>query len=122
MLNLANAYKIYAYTKPTDMRKGCDGLSGMIRQHFHADPTDGSLFLFINRRRDRMKILHFDDGGFWLYYRVLEAGTFEELKSQDDSCRLQMDATQLAMLLSGVSLKSSKRRRKRYWQPTNAAA
>jgi transposase len=69
-----------------------------------------------------MKILHFDDGGFWLYYRVLEAGTFEELKAQDDSCRLQMDATQLAMLLSGVSLKSSKRRRKRYSQPTNAAA
>ena len=122
MLSLANAHEIYAYTKPTDMRKGCDGLSGMIRQDFHADPTDGSLFLFINRRRDRMKILHFDDGGFWLYYRVLEAGTFEELKTQDDSCRLQMDATQLAMLLSGVSLKSSKRRRKRYSQPTNAAA
>ena len=122
MLNLANAHKIYAYTKPTDMRKGCDGLSGMIRQHFHADPTDGSLFLFINRRRDRMKILHFDDGGFWLYYRVLEAGTFEELKAQDDSCRRQMDATQLAMLLSGVSLIASKRRRKRYSQPTNAAA
>jgi transposase len=122
MLSLANAHEIYAYTKPTDMRKGCDGLSGMIRQDYHADPTDGSLFLFINRRRDRMKILHFDDGGFWLYYRVLEAGTFEELKSRDDSCRLQMDATQLAMLLSGVSLKSSKRRRKRYSQPTNAAA
>ena len=84
MLSLANAHEIYAYTKPTDMRKGCDGLSGMIRQDFHADPTDGSLFLFINRRRDRMKILHFDDGGFWLYPNVAEKGLcgkrFEDLQ------------------------------------------
>lgn len=122
MLNLASANKIYAYTEPTDMRKGCNGLSGMVRQQFNADPTDGSLFLFINRRRDRMKILHFDGGGFWLYYRVLEAGTFEELKAQGDSCRLQMDATQLSMLLSGVSLKASKRRRRRYSHPTADAA
>lgn len=122
MLNLASAKKIYAYTEPTDMRKGVNGLSGMIRQQFDADPTDGSLFLFLNRRRDRLKILHFDDGGFWLYYRLLEAGTFEELKSQDASCRIQIDATQLAMLLSGVSLKSSRQRRKRYQHPNAEAA
>ncbi len=122
MLNLADANKIYAYTEPTDMRKGFNGLSGIVRSQLQADPTDGSLFLFINKRRDRMKILHFDDGGFWLYYRLLEAGTFEELKAQDDSCRLQMDATQLAMLLSGVTLQASKRRRKRYSRPTIEAA
>ena len=122
MLNLADANKIYAYTEPTDMRKGFNGLSGIIRSQLQGDPTDGSLFLFINKRRDRMKILHFDDGGFWLYYRLLEAGTFEELKAQDDSCRLQMDATQLAMLLSGVTLQASKRRRKRYSRPTIEAA
>ena len=122
MLNLANAKKIYAYTQPTDMRKGCDGLSGIVRQQFQADPTDGSLFIFINRRRDRMKILHFDDGGFWLYYRLLEAGTFEELKAQEGACRLQIDATQLSMLLSGVSLKASQRRRKRYAHPITEAA
>jgi len=122
MLNLADANKIYAYTEPTDMRKGFNGLSGIVRSQLQADPTDGSLFLFINKRRDRMKILHFDDGGFWLYYRLLEAGTFEELKAQDDSCRLQMDATQLAMLLSGVTLHASMRRRKRYSRPTIEAA
>ncbi len=122
MLNLADANKIYAYTEPTDMRKGFNGLSGIVRSQLQADPTDGSLFLFINKRRDRMKILHFDDGGFWLYYRLLEAGTFEELKAQDASCRLQMDATQLAMLLSGVTLQASKRRRKRYSRPTIEAA
>ena len=114
MLNLSPDLKIFVYTRPTDMRKGFDGLSGIVRSQFEADPTDGSLFIFINRRRDRMKVLHFDGGGFWLYYRLLEAGTFEELQATDDSCRLQIDATQLAMLLSGVSLVAAKRRRKRY--------
>jgi transposase len=114
MLSLASGVKIFVYTQAADMRKGFNGLSGIVRSEFQADPTDGSLFIFINRRRDRMKLLHFDGGGFWLYYRLLEAGTFEELKPKDDSCRLQIDATQLSMLLSGVSLVRSDRRRKRF--------
>jgi transposase len=114
MLNFSNDIKIYAYTRPTDMRKGFNGLSGIVREEFQFDPTDGSLFIFVNRRRDRMKLLHFAGGGFWLYYRLLEAGTFEELKSQGNSCRLQIDATQLSMLLSGVSLVASQKRRKRF--------
>jgi len=114
MLSLASGVKIFVYTQATDMRKGFHGLSGIVRGEFQADPTDGSLFIFINRRRDRTKLLHFDGGGFWLYYRLLEAGTFEDLKPKDDSCRLQIDATQLSMLLSGVSLVRSDRRRKRF--------
>jgi len=114
MLSIPNGAKIFVHTQPTDMRKGFAGLSGIVREHFQADPTDGSLFLFINRRRDRMKILHFADGGFWLYYRLLEAGTFESLTSTDDSSKRQIDATELAMLLAGVSLTASARRRKRY--------
>jgi transposase len=114
MLSLASGVKIFVYTQATDMRKGFNGLSGIVRSEFQSDPADGSLFIFINRRRDRMKLLHFDGGGFWLYYRLLEAGTFEDLKPKDDSCRLQIDATQLSMLLSGVSLVRSDRRRKRF--------
>ena len=57
---------IFLYTQPTDMRKGFDGLSGIVRGAFGADPLDGSLFLFINRRRDRIKMLHFDSSGYWL--------------------------------------------------------
>jgi len=114
VLNLSSDLKIFAYTRATDMRKGFNGLSGLVRSEFQSDPTDGSLFVFINRRRDRMKLLHFDGGGFWLYYRLLEAGTFEELKPNDDSGRLQIDATQLSMLLAGVSLVASQSRRKRY--------
>ncbi len=93
------------------MRKGFDGLSGLVRSAFAADPLDGSLFLFINRRRDRLKILHFDGTGYWLYYKLLEAGTFEGIASESNCT--QIDATQLAMLLGGVSLVGVKRR-KRY--------
>jgi transposase len=115
MLTLSTATKIFAYLPPADMRKGFRGLSAIIREEFQADPTDGSLFLFINRRRDRMKLLHFADGGFWLYYRLLEAGTFEPLKATSAStCQLQLDATELSMLLAGISLAQAGKRRKRF--------
>ena len=115
MLNLTSSTRIYAYTRPADMRKGFNGLSGIIRSELGADPTDGSLFLFVNRRRDRLKILYFDNGGFWLYYRLLEAGTFETLKpTNGNACQLQLDATELSMLLSGVSLAQAGKRRKRF--------
>jgi len=122
VLNLSSDLKIFAYTRATDMRKGFNGLSGLVRSEFQSDPTDGSLFVFINRRRDRMKLLHFDGGGYWLYYRLLEAGTFEELKPTNDSGRLQIDATQLSMLLAGVSLVASRSRRKRYPKKTDEQA
>ena len=117
MLSFSNNIKIFAYTPATDMRKGFNGLSGIIREQFQADPTDGSLFVFINRRRDRMKILHFIDGGFWLYYRVLERGTFESFQHASTAKHVTIDATELAMLLSGVSLASARRRRVRYSPP-----
>lgn len=120
MLSLAGDLKIFVYTWATDMRKGIDGLSGIVRSEFRSDPTDGSLYLFINRRRDRLKILHFDGGGFWLYYRVLESGTFEALNGpHENNCRLQIDATQLSMLLWGVSLAAAHRRRKRFSRPAS---
>ncbi len=111
MLSVSPTLCIYLYTQPTDMRKGFDGLSGIVRSEFDADPLDGSLFLFINRRRNRLKILHWDGTGFWLYYKLLEAGTFEIIPAQGQVT--QIDATQLAMLLGGVSVVTA-RRRKRY--------
>jgi len=111
MLSIPATVEIFVYTKPADMRKGFNGLSGIVRKEFEADPTDGSFFLFINRRRDRAKILHFDGSGYWLYYKLLEAGTFEPFDSKN-TC-LRIDSTQLSMLLGGVSL-SDMKRRKRY--------
>jgi transposase len=111
MLSVPPTVSIFLCTQPTDLRKGFDGLSGIVRGAFGADPLDGSLYLFINRRRDRIKCLHFDGSGYWLYYKLLEAGTFEVIASED-AC-IQIDSTQLAMLLGGVSLVGV-RRRKRY--------
>lgn len=111
MLNLPASVTIYLHTEPTDMRKGVDGLSGIVRGQFEEDPTGGSLYLFVNRRRDRLKMLYWDGTGFWVFYKVLEQGTFEV--RQTDGQRLVIDATELAMLLGGVSLVGVKRR-KRY--------
>ena len=111
MLSIPSTVSIFLYTEPTDMRKSFDGLSGIVRSEFAADPLDGSLFLFVNRRRDRLKILHWDGTGYWLYYKLLEAGTFEVIACEG-KCT-QIDSTQLAMLLGGVSLVTVKRR-KRY--------
>jgi transposase len=111
MLSIPSTVSIFLHTQPTDMRKGRDGLSGIVRHQFRADPLDGSLFLFINRRRDRIKILHWDGTGFWVYYKVLEAGTFEVIPC-DGPC-VKMDSTHFAMLLAGVSMAKATRR-KRY--------
>ncbi len=111
MLSIPATVSIFLYTQPTDMRRGFDGLSGLVRSELAADPLDGSLFLFVNRRRDRLKILHFDGTGYWLYYKLLEAGTFEAISSKGKA--VPIDSTQLAMLLAGVSLVDVKRR-KRY--------
>lgn len=64
MLNVPATVSIFSCTQPTAMRKGFNGLSGIVRGEFGADPLDGSLFLFVNRRRDRIKILHFDGSGY----------------------------------------------------------
>lgn len=121
MLTVSPTTQIFVYLPPMDMRKGFDGLSGVVRSELQSDPTDGRLYLFINKRRDRMKLLHFDGAGYWLYYRLLEAGTFEEFSTPSDPSRpLEIDATQLTMLLSGVSLHAAQRRRKRFGQTSRS--
>jgi|AJXC01.1.fsa_nt_gi transposase len=112
MIAIPSGASIYLCTSATDMRKGFDGLSGIIRTEFGREPNDGSLFLFINRRRDRIKILHWEAGGFELWYKRLEAGTFEQVTSRNGQSVVTIDATELTMLLSGVSLQSVKRRKR----------
>lgn len=109
MLSFPGTLRIYLHTQPADLRKGADGLCGLVRGQFQGDPQDGSLFLFFNRRRDRVKMLHWDGTGYWVYYKTLESGTFEGLVSSEP--RVQIDALQLAMLLAGVSLHAPRRKR-----------
>ena len=95
------------------MRKSFDGLSGIIRGNFGGDPADGSLFLFVNKRRDRIKAMWWDGDGYVLWYKRLEEGTFETVPSRPGEARVRIDPTQLAMILGGVRLATA-RRRKRY--------
>jgi transposase len=113
MLSFAAHTRIFLHARPTDMRKSFDGLCGLIRSVLQADPLDGSLFLFVNRRGDRLKALWWDRDGLALFYKRLESGTFEMLRPDGDAAAVELDSTTLAMLLSGVSLGSVKRR-KRY--------
>ena len=112
MIALPTHQPIYLCTTPTDMRKSFCGLSGIIRQAFSREPTDGSLFLFVNRKRDSIKILYWDRDGLAIWYKRLEAGTFEQLRAGGDEPVMQIDGTQLAMILSGVSLQSVQRRKR----------
>ena len=81
MLTLTPHVKIDVHLPPTDMRKSFDGLTGLDRSVFQADPRDGSWFLFFNHRRDRVKILAWEPDGFSIWYKRLEAGTIENLRS-----------------------------------------
>lgn len=116
MLSIPAHTRIYLCATPTDMRKSFDGLHTLVQQVFKQDPLDGHLFLFVNRRGDRLKILWWDRDGLAMFYKRLEAGTFQVPALPDDRQGLEIDAAHLSMLLSGIDV-SSARRRKRYSLP-----
>jgi transposase len=106
------AAKIYLATSPTDMRKGFDSLAALVKDSFGEDPLSGHLFLFIGRARDRLKILYWDTDGFALWYKRLEEGTFRLPAARPDAASVQLKASELAMLLEGIDLRSIKRRKR----------
>jgi transposase len=106
MLNLPSSVRVFAARERVDFRNGFDGLCAIVREHFREDPLSGHLFLFFNRRRDRIKILVWDQNGFWLLYKRLERGTFERIAGSGE--KLEIDRARLAMLLDGIETKSSK--------------
>ena len=94
------------------MRKSFSGLSGLVRSAMQAEPTSGDVFVFVNRRRNRIKLLVWDRTGFMLLYKCLEQGTFELPVDQTGALKYE----ELILILEGVSL-SSIRRRKRFSLP-----
>ena len=116
---LSAAVRVFLCTRPTDMRKGFDGLSGLVQEGFGQDPLSGHLFLFLNRRRDRIKILYFDRDGLVIWYKRLEVGSFQNPKPPPDAAPLagpagiELSVTDLALILGGIDLTTA-RRRKRY--------
>lgn len=113
MLNLAAGTRIFFAVGATDMRKGFNGLQGLVSGVLQQDPLSGSLFLFVNRRRDKLKILYWDGDGLAIWYKRLEQGTFELPQVTADQRSAEIRSDELTMLLRGIDL-STVRRRKRY--------
>ena len=100
--------RIWVCTTPQDGRKSFDGLQAVVTAHLSKDPLSGDLYVFRNKRGDRLKILAWQGDGFALYIRRLEKGTFAFPKA--DTAEVSITATELAMILGGVELGSAKTR------------
>jgi transposase len=111
MILLPSAVRIFLCMRPTDLRKSFDGLTGLVQECFGQDPLTGHLFLFVNRRRDRIKILYFDRDGLAIWYKRLEAGSFE-MPSTAELDGVELQPAQLAMILSGIDLRSARQRKR----------
>jgi len=94
------------------MRKSFDGLSGLVQGQLHRNPTSGEVFIFINRRRNKVKLLRWEQGGFVLYYKRLEQGTFELPRFSDKALSCQMTWPMLMLMIEGISIEKSKQRRR----------
>ena len=112
MLSITRERRIWLCIHPTDMRRSFDGLSTMVRSHLGDDPTNGSWFVFINRRRTQIRVLAFEDGGYCLWSKRLEQGHFAALNCVGDNKRA-LSCVEFMALIEGVDM-VIKRRRKRY--------
>jgi transposase len=114
MFGLSAAVRVYLAARPADMRKSFDGLAALVSGSLALDPLSGHLFVFINKRRDRIKILYWDRDGLAVWAKRLERGTFRLPAAGAD--RVEMTTAELAALLAGIDLNTA-RRRARYSRP-----
>ncbi len=116
MLAISKATRYYLYRKATDMRKGFDGLCGLVSREFQQSPLSGDVFIFLNKPRNRIKLLHWQGDGYAIYYKRLERGTYEIPEANTTLLGMEISAQQLMLLMEGISLLSIKKR-KRYLVP-----
>jgi len=112
MFTLTSSYQYYFYSGATDMRKGFDGLCGLIHQELRRRPVSGEVFVFVNRQRDKIKLLHWEQGGFVLYYKRLERGTFELPKIGSHGKTCQISWSSLMLMVEGISIEKYKQKRR----------
>lgn len=108
MLNVPAKVRIFLCRRAIDMRKGFDGLHGVVLEVLQQDPLSGDLFVFLNKRRDRVKLLIWDGDGLLIVYKRLERGTFQPPAMDGDSVTLS--AAQLSLLLGGIDLTQTRQR------------
>ena len=113
MFALSSESQFHLYSQPTDMRLSFDGLSGLIQNNLECNPCNGDVFIFINKSRDKIKLLHWQGSGFILYYKRLEKGAFELPKYDSTVGSITLDYATLVMIVDGLSIKNIQKR-KRY--------
>lgn len=125
MLSITPTVNVFLALDPVDMRKGFHGLTALVESILSQNPLSGHWFVFINRRRDRVKILTWDGSGFCIYYKRLERGTFElpqldrlNQQSGPDQQSIELSGSQLSLILAGIELSSVKQRPRFQLQPT----
>jgi len=109
MFGLGLATKIYIAVEAIDMRKGFEGLHGLVRDQLGADPLSGHLFLFTNRPRTRLKALVWDGSGLWVCAKRLEKGRFRWPEATE-ACSVTIRSEELAMLVNGLDVKQTRQR------------
>jgi len=119
MLSLVNQVRIFLARNPCDMRKSFHGLIGLTESVLGKDPLSGDLFVFINRRRDRIKLLYWGGTGFCIWYQQLEQGSYQLPDAANAGPEgIELTASQLSLILDGIDL-ASVRQRPRYRRPTD---
>ena len=108
MFGLNQGLRFYFYNAPTDMRKSFDGLSGLIQNNTDYNLLSGDVFVFVNRMRNKMKLLRWEHGGFILYYKRLERGTFEASQDFELQITKKLDYSTLVMMVNGISTRNIK--------------
>ena len=101
MIDLNNINKIYIVPGSTDLRLGIDGYAAIVQTKFNGSPFDGSLYIFCNKNHNKIKILHFEHDGFWLYYKRIETGTIKWPKTD---VLTDIEKRQLKWLLEGLKI------------------
>jgi transposase len=109
MLGLSSEHTYYYYLSATDMRKGFNGLSGIVINHIQESKGEKSVYAFVNKRRDKLKLLHWTTGGFVLYYKRLEKGIFELPNYDIEEGLIVLSYTEMVMLLDGISILNIKK-------------
>ncbi len=120
MLMLPPSVQVFVASEPVDMRKGIDGLAGIVRTQWKQDVFSGHLFVFYGRRGHLLKLLFFDRGGFVLYIKRLERGKFFWPQAPAGERTVMLQGSQLAMLLDGVKVAAVSR--PNHWEPPRAAS
>jgi transposase len=113
MLSLSPTQRYFLCRDKTDMRKGVDGLSGLVRDGLKQDPLSGDIFIFFNGRRNQVKLLLWERDGFSIYYKRLERGTYELPAIDGQTTSVELGSDEIMLILQGIWL-GSVRRRKRF--------